>query len=252
MWHFMLVMLAGWMNRHQQLVIEYLREENRNLRELLGPKRLRFRDEQRRRLAVKAKGLGRSVLREIGSIVTPDTLLRWHRRLVAKKYDGSRKRGPGRPGVMASLRQLVIQLATENADWGYDRIEGALLNLGHRVSDTTIGRILKAEGIEPAPRRKQQGAWRTFLRAHWPYLAAADFLTVEVWTLAGLIRYHVLVVMDLSTRRVNIAGICPEPDGIWMNQIARNLTDGIDGFLRQKRFLIHTALRCSPTRSGRS
>jgi transposase InsO family protein len=178
-------------------------------------------------------------LRELGTLVTPDTLLRWHRRLIARKYDGSKKRGPGRPGVMKEIRALVVRMATENKDWGYDRIEGALLNLGHRVSDTTIGRILKAHGIEPAPKRSKQGSWDTFLKAHWEHIAAADFLTVEVWTLRGLIRYHVLIVMDLATRRVEVAGICPQPDGPWMMQVARNLTDGIDGFLRHKLFLIH-------------
>ncbi len=116
---------------------------------------------------------------------------------------------------------------------------GALLNLGHRVSDTTIGRILKAHGIEPAPQRRKRGDWDIFLKAHWEHIAAADFLTVEVWTLRGLIRYHVLIVMDLATRRVEVAGICPQPDGPWMIQVARNLTDGIDGFLRHKCYLIH-------------
>ena len=239
LWQFMLVALSGWINRQQQAAIAYLQEENRVLREQFGGKRLRFTDAQRRRLAAKAKVLGRKVLRDLGTIVTPDTLLRWHRRLIARKYDGSKNRGPGRPGVMARIRTLVIQMATENATWGYDRIEGALSNLGHHVRDTTIGRILKGEGIEPAPRRKKQGTWSTFLKAHWSHLAAADFFTVEVWTLRGLIRYNVLIVMDLSTRRVEVAGICPQPDGDWMQQIARNLTDGTDGFLTQKRLLIH-------------
>ncbi len=239
LWQFMLVALSGWINRHQLLIIDYLKEENRALREQLGGKRLRFTDDQRRRLASKAKVLGRKLLRELGTLVTPDTLLRWHLRLIARKYDGSKNRRPGRPGVMKRIQKLVVRMATQNKGWGYDRIEGALLNLGHRVSDTTIGRILKAHGIEPAPKRSKQGSWNTFLKAHFDHIAAADFLTVEVWTLGGLIRYHVLVVMDLSTRRVEIGGICPEPDGIWMQQVARNLTDGFDGFLRQKRYLIH-------------
>ena len=238
-WLFVLVALSGWVNRQQQTVIDYLKEENRVLREQLGEKRLRFTDAQRRRLAAKAKLLGRRVLRDIGTLVTPDTLLRWHRRLIARKYDGSKNRGPGRPGVMKEIRALVVRMATENKDWGYDRIEGALLNLGHRLSDTTIGRILKGHGIEPAPKRSKRGCWDTFLKAHWEHIAAADFFTVEVWTLGGLVRYHVLIVMDLATRHVEVAGICPQPDGPWMMQVARNLTYGIDGFLRHKRFLIH-------------
>jgi putative transposase len=239
LWQFMLVTLAGWINRQQQHVIDYLKEENRVLREHCGKKRLRFTDDQRRRLAAKANVLGRAMLRELGTLVTPDTLLRWHRKLIARKYNGSKKRGRGRPGVMKEIQTLVVRMATENPTWGYDRIEGALLNLGHRVSDTTIGRILKAHGIEPAPRRSKQGGWSTFLKAHWEHIAATDFFTVEVWTLRGLIRYHVLIVMDLSTRHVQVAGINSDPDGNWMLQIARNLTDGFDGFLTNKRFLIH-------------
>lgn len=239
LWQLILVALAGWINRQQQSVIDYLQEENRVLREHCGTNRLRFTDDQRRRLAAKAKAVGRKMLSDIGTIVTPDTLLRWHRKLIARKYDGSAIRGSGRPGVMQEIRQLVVRMAKENPTWGYDRIEGALLNLGHRVSDTTVGRILKAHGIEPAPKRKKQGDWNSFLKAHWDHIAAVDFFTVEVWTLRGLIRYHVLVVMDLAKRRVEIAGICPEPDEPWILQIARNLTDGIDGFLLDKHYLIH-------------
>lgn len=120
---------------------------------------------------------------------------------------------------MQVIRELVVRMATENPTWGYDRIEGALNNLGHRVSDTTIGRILEEYGIEPAPRRQGRSDWTTFIKSHWEHLAAMDLLSVEVWTLRGLIRYHVLVVMDLypaggdrerfprSQRRVD------EPDG---------------------------------------
>ena len=208
-WHFMVVALAGWINREQHQVLDYLQEESRVLREQLGGKRPRFTDDQRRRLAAKAKKLGRGVLRDMNTLVTPDTLLRWHRQLIARKYDGSANRGPGRPGVMNEIRTLVVRMATENKDWGYDRIEGALRNLGHCVSDTTIGRILKTHEMEPAPRRSRQGCWGMFLKAHWEHLAAADFFTVEVWTLKGLVRYHVLIVMKLSTRCV------PGPAGIF-------------------------------------
>ncbi len=238
---FMLAALAGWLNREQQQVIEYLKEENRVLREHLGGKRIRFTDSQRRRLAAKGKVLGRKLLSQICTLVTPDTILRWHRLLIARKYDGSAKRGPGRPRVMQTIRELIVRMATENPSWGYDRIEGALSNLGHRVSDTTIGRVLKEHGIEPVPGRQCRGDWATFLKAHWKHLIATDFLTVEVWTLRGLIRYHVLVVMDLSTRRVEIAGICPDPNGAWMQQVARNLSDPFvsTSVLRDKAFLIH-------------
>ena len=125
----LLISLAGWMNQHQQDVNDYLQEENRVLREQLGSKRLRLDDDQRRRLAVRAKKLGRRVLHELATIVTPETLLVWHRRLIARKYDGSKQRGAGRPRTPEEIRQLVVRMATENRDWGYRRIQGALAGL---------------------------------------------------------------------------------------------------------------------------
>ncbi len=236
---FMLIGLAGWVNEQQCLVIDYLQEENRVLRDQLGNKRLRLSDEQRRRLAVKAKKLGRKVLSEVASLVTPDTLLAWHRKLIARKYEGSPRRGPGRPRVMEQIRRLVVRLAQENSTWGYTRIRGVLANLGHQVGRSTIARTLKAHGLEPAPERRRKTSWQQFLQAHWEVLAAADFFTVEVWTGRGLVRLVVLFVIELSTRRVEIAGICTQPDGAWLTQVARNLTDVEDGFLVGKKFLIH-------------
>ena len=237
-WQMILVALAGWITRQQLAVIEYLKEENRVLREQLGKRRLRFTDDQRRRLAAKGKALGRKALGEIGCIVTPDTILRWHRRLIARKYDGSGRRGPGRPRVMATIREFVVRMASENESWGYSRIQGALANLGHKVSRSTIRRILKEHGMDPAPERSKRTPWRKFLKVHWQAIAAADFFTVEVWSCVGLIRYAVFFVIDLPTRRVEIAGIAPIPDGLWMLQVGRNLTDAFDGFLRDKRYLL--------------
>jgi len=240
---FILICLAGWMNRNQPLVIEYLREEVRVLKEQLGPKRLRFTDEQRARLARKAKRIPFGKLKEIASIVTPQTLLAWHRRLVAKKYDSSAKR-IGRPRTKSSISDLIVRFTQENRTWGYGSIEGALLNLGHDVSRSTIARILKKAGIEPAPDRRRGMSWSEFLRSHWSVLAATDFFTTEVWTAHGLVRYHVLFVIRLATREVRIAGIVPEPYDNWMKQIARNLTDGIDGFLSGYKYLIHDRAPC--------
>ena len=129
-------------------------------------------------------------------------------------------------------------MARENASWGYTRIRGALSNLGHDIGRGTITNILKEHGIDPAPARGKGTSWRDFLKTHLDVLAAADFFTVEVWSLFGLVRYSVLLVMELSTRRVEIAGIVPEPNGEWMKQIARNLTEATDGFLLGKRYLI--------------
>ncbi len=232
--HVLAVMLAGWLNERQQRAIEYLREENRVLREQLGGRRLLLSDDQRRRLAIRGKALGRGLLAEVCTIVTPDTILRWHRRLIARKYDGSAKRRRGRAGVMRTIRELCVQMASENPGWGYSRIQGALANLGHRVGRSTIRRILKEHGLEPAPQRHTP--WSVFLKAHWEAIAAADFFTVEAWTLRGLTRFYVFFVIDVESRRVRIAGITDQPTGEWASRITRSL---VDGFLLKHRYLIH-------------
>ena len=160
---FVLIAVAGWMNQRQLQIIDYLREENRVLREQLGGRRMRFNDDQRRRLAAKAKGLGRKLLAEVATIVTPETLLAWHRKLIAQKYDGSGKRGPGRPRTAGEIEALVVRMAEENRDWGYRRIQGALSNLGHEIARSTIAEILERHGIEPAPERSRKTTWKEFL-----------------------------------------------------------------------------------------
>jgi transposase InsO family protein len=179
------------------------------------------------------------ILREVATIVTPETLLAWHRKLIAQKYDGSANRGPGRPRTQDKIQHLIVRLATENRDCGYGRIEGALDNLGHEVAHGTIANILKGHGLEPAPERKRKTTWREFLSRHWDVIVAADFFTVEVWTRSGLTRFMALFLLDLSTRRLEIAGIATKADGIWMEQLARNLCDAGEGFLAGKRYLIH-------------
>lgn len=165
--------------------------ENRVLRDQLSDRRLRFNDDQRRRLAVRAKGLGRKVLAEIASLVTPDTLLAWHRQLIAQKYDGHHRRRPGRARTQKQLESLVVRMAEENRTWGYRRIQGAISNLGHKLARSTIADILRRHGIEPAPRRRQETTWKDFLAHHWELIVAADFFTVEVWTARGLKRFLV-------------------------------------------------------------
>ena len=231
---FVVIAVAGWMNQKQQYAIDYLREENRVLREQLGSRRLRFTDDQRRRLAAKAKLVGRRILNEIADLVTPDTLLAWHRKLIAKKYDGSAKRGFGRPRTANEIETLVVRMAHENRDWGYRRILGAMSNLGHTLARGTIANILKKHGIEPAPDRIRKTTWNEFLTQHWELIVAADFFTVEVWTSRGLQRYIVLFFLELSTRRVEVAGIASVANGLWMSQIARNISDTIDGIVRGK------------------
>ena len=164
---FLMLIFAGWVNRGQQDVIAYLQEENRVMREQLGRKRLRFTDGQRRRLAAKAKAIGRKGLFDIDTLVTPDSLLRWYRRLIARKYDGSKARKPGRPRTAVEIEELIIRMARDNARWGYTRIRGALRNLGHEIGRNTIKRILLDNGIDPAPLRKKSMSWAIFLKAHW-------------------------------------------------------------------------------------
>jgi putative transposase len=235
----MLISLAGCLSRRQQEALDYLQEENRVLREQLGGKRLRFSDDQRRRLAVRAKKLGGRMLQDLATIVTPETLLGWHRRLIARKYDGSRQRGPGRPRVLEEIQRLVVCMATENRDWVYRRIQGALANLGHEVARATIANILKENGLEPAPERERKTTWKEFLSRHREVIVAADFFTVEAWTRRGLTRFLVLFLIDPSSRRVEIAGVARDANGLWMSQVARNLLDAADGFLIGKRYLIH-------------
>jgi transposase InsO family protein len=236
---FMLVALAGWMNQRQQHVIEYLREENRVLREQLGERHLRFNNDQRRRLAARAKGVGRKLLAEVATIVTPETLLAWHRKLIAQKYDGSGQRGPGRPRTTSEVEALVIRLAEENRDWGYRRLQGVMSHLGHKMARSTITAILERHGLKPAPERHRKTTWKEFLARHWELIVAADFFTVEVWTRKGLQRFVVLFFLDLSTRQVEIAGIASTVNGLWMGQVGRRVTDAVDGILNGKRYLIH-------------
>jgi len=238
-WQLYFVILAGWVNRQQQAVIEYLRTENQVLKEKIGKKRILLTDDQRRRLAVKGKVLGRELLEEVGTLFTPETILRWHRMLVARKWDYSKRRKPvGRPRVGHEIIDLVLRFARENPSWGYDRIQGALANLGHEISDQTVGNILKEHGIEPAPERKRRTTWKTFIKSHWCVLGAIDFTTVEVWTKGGLVTFYVLFVMEVATRRVHFAGCTTNPNEPWMKQIGRNLTDAEDGFLNGKRYVL--------------
>jgi putative transposase len=166
----MLIAVSGWMNHRQLKVIDYLREENRALREQLGDRRVCLDDHQRRRLAVKAKALGRKVLAEVASIVTPETLLAWHRKLIAQKYDGAARRPPDRPRTADEIEALVVRMAEENRDWGYRRIEGALSHLGHKLARSTIAAILERHGMEPAPERSRKTTWKEFLSRHWERL----------------------------------------------------------------------------------
>ena len=174
------------------------------------------------------------MLAQIASVATPATLLRWYRYLIAAKYDGSKNRSPGRPPKAKDIRELMVRMARENPTWGYTRLQGALKNLGYELGRNTIKRVLAEHGIAPAPERGKSMSWSTFIKVHGGAIAATDLFTVEVVNPFGLVRYHVLFVIDIVTRCVCIGGITSDPNGEWMKQVARtlarNLTDMWDGF----------------------
>ena len=237
-WQLVLVALAGWVNNWQQQEIDYLRTENRILREKLGKKRILLNNDQRRRLAVVAKAIGRQRLQQVATLFTADTILRWHRQLVAEKWTFAAKSKVGRPKISEEITELVLRMARENSHWGYDRIQGAIKNLGFRISDQAVGNILREHGIPPAPDRKRSTQWSTFLAAHLEVMAAIDFTTVEVWTTRGLTTIYLLFVMKLKTREIHFVGSTVNPNENWMKQAARELTNCDDGFLRGSHILL--------------
>ena len=238
-WVRLLAYVTGTVNQELLLRNEYLAAENRILRAKL-PSRLRLTDPERGTLAEIGKRLGRRALREVACAAKPDTILAWYRRLVAQKFDGSKKRQyPGRPAVQPEVEALVVRMARENSGWGYDRMVGALANLGHRLSDQTVGNILRRHGIAPAPKRGQTTSWKDFIAAHLDVLAGADFFTVEVLTWRGLVTYYVLFFIFLESRRVTVAGITRHPNQEWMEQIARSATQEGWGYLQSCRYMLH-------------
>jgi putative transposase len=166
-------------------------------------------------------------------LVTPATLLRWHRELVTRGWTYPR-RGPGRPPLLAEVRQLVVRLARENPGWGYRRIQGELVGLGVKLAASTVWTILKEAGIEPAPRRLET-SWTEFLRQQAASILECDFLTVDTIFLR---HFYVLFFIELATRRVHPAGITTNPDGRWVAQQARNLLMRLDDEDVRPRFLV--------------
>jgi Homeodomain-like domain len=238
-WKQLLAYITGTVDQELLLRNEYLVTENRILRDQLKG-RVRLSDGERKALAEIGQKLGKKALAEVAKIVKPDTILAWHRTLVAQKFDGSQQRKPpGRPTIDPELEALVVRMAQENRAWGYDRIVGALANLGHTISDQTVGNILKRHGLPPAPERKTTTTWKEFIRTHLDVLVATDFFTAEVWTLGGLVTYYVLFFIHLGSRQVHIAGVTPHPNAPWMMQVARNVTMDEWGFLAPGQYLIH-------------
>jgi putative transposase len=237
-WARLLGYVTGLVNQQLLRRNEYLAAENRILRAQL-PKRQRLSDPERCTLAEIGKRLGRKALEQVACVVKPDTILGWYRRLIAQKFDGSRYRAyPGRPPIGREVSELVVRMARENPSWGYDRIVGALSNLGQKLSDQTVGNILRRHGIPPARKRSGNTTWKDFIAAHMAVLTGTDFFTVEVLTWRGLVTYYVLFFLHLETRRVSLAGITQHPTEEWMAQMGRNAIDETSGYLRQQRYVL--------------
>src|ERR1019366_5299345 len=238
-WARMLAYITGTVDQELLLRNEYLAAENRILRAQIQG-RLLLSDGEKATLAEIAHRLGRKALAELAAVAKPDTLLAWYRKLIATKFDGSKfRKSWGRPRVDEETERLVVRIAKENPGWGYDRIVGAMANLGQRLSDQTVGNILRRHDIPPAPQPKRTTTWKGFIRAHMAVLAATDFFTVEVLTLRGLMTYYVLFFIHLESPKVDIAGITVHPNEPWMQQMARNVTMEGCGTLRDCRYLLH-------------
>jgi transposase InsO family protein len=238
-WKHLLAYITGTVDQELLLRNQYLVTENRILRNQITG-RVRLTDGECKTLAELGQKLGKQALKEVAQIVKPETILGWHRKLVAHTFDGSQQRKAlGRPPIDPELEALGVRMARENRSWGYDRIVGALANLGYTLSDQTVGNILKRRGLPTAPERKTTTTWKECIRTHLDVLVATDFFTAEVWTLGGLVTYYVLFFLHLGSRKVHIAGVTPHPNEAWMVQVARNVTMEAWGFLSPGQYLIH-------------
>ena len=242
LWLTLATCLAYCIDKELYRAIDYLREQVRVLVEHQEKrdKRIRLSNSQRMRVAAKAKRLSRRMLEQCTELFTPDTIMRWFRELVAQKYDGSEKRtSPGRPQIGQDIVNLVIQFKKENPRWGYKKIRDQIVYLGYDISKSSVKNILIENGYDPEPDLTVRSTWHEFIRSHWDVLAACDFFTIELLVGRKLIRCTVFFVMELCTRKVFFAPVKPQPDGDYMTQVARILTDYDDGFLKGKRYLIH-------------
>ncbi len=238
-WARLLAYITGTVDQELLLRNEYLAAENRILKAQIKT-RLLLTDVEKATLSEIAHRLGRRALEDVAHAARPDTILGWYRKLVARKFDGSKsRRYPGRPRIDSEIEKLVVRMARENSGWGYGRIVGAMANLGHTLSDQTVGNILQRHGIPPAPKRLRTTTWADFIRTHMAVLVGTDFFSVEVLTLRGLVTYYVLFFIHLDSRKVEIAGMTPHPNEAEMKQIARNVTMDEWGFLGNCRYLIH-------------
>ena len=229
------VALSVWLHQRETETLASLLQENRTLRAQLDHRPLRLTDDQRRRLAVLGHRLGRARLQEVATIVTPDTMLRWHRHLVARTWTSPRRQR-GRAAVLQEIQRLVVCMAEEHPTWGYTRMQGARTVVGHRVGRTTSTRLVRAHGLPPVSARPT--SWQTVLRAHWGASAGADCFTTDVWTAKGLVTSYTLFVLDLANRHVPMLGSTPQPNALFLQQMARTLVFADYGPLTHHRMLI--------------
>jgi len=238
-WPRIFAYITGTVDQELLLRNEYLTAEHRILKDQVKG-RLLLSDPQKQTLAEIGYRLGRKALVDVAHAAKPETILGWYRRLVAQKFDGSTvRKHAGRPHICHEVEPLILRMAKENPDWGYDRISGALANLGHKVSDQTVGNVLRRHDIPPAPQRTCTTTWASCIRIHLAVLAGTDFFSVPVLTLRGLVTYYVLFFIHMESRAVEIAGITTHPHEGWMQHIARNFTMEEWGFLHNCRYLIH-------------
>ena len=241
-WITLLTYLAYCINKELYKAIDYLKTQVEVLIEQQEKqnKRILLTNSQRRRIAAKAKKLSRKMLKDCTVLFTVDTVLGWYKKLIAEKYDGSRNRGKvGRPQITMEIIRLVIKFKKENPRWGYQKITDQIVYLGYDISKTTVKNILIENGYDPEPDLTVRSTWHEFLKSHWDVMTACDFFTIELLVGRRLIRCTVFFVIEFSTRKVFFAPIKLQPDGDYMRQVARIVTDCENGFLKNKRYLIH-------------
>jgi len=242
LWLSLITCLAYCIDKELYKAIDYLREQVCVLiehQEKLD-KRILLTNSQRMRVAAKAKRLSRKMLEQCTELFTPGTIMRWYWRLIAEKYDGSRNRTyAGRPPIPQEVVDLVIRFKQENPRWGYKKIRDQVVYLGYNICRSSVKNILMENGYDPEPDLTVRSTWWEFIKSHWNVLSACDFFTIELLVGRKLVRCTVFFAMELATRKIFFAPIKPEPDGSYMLQVARLLTDSEDGFLKGKHYLIH-------------
>ena len=242
LWLTLIACLAYCIDKELYKAIDYLREQVRVLIEQQEKenKRILLTNSQRMRVAAKANRLSRKMLERCTELFTVDTIMRWHRKLIAEKYDGSRNRlYAGRRPIIEEIVNLVIRFKEENPRWGYRKIRDQVVYLGYNICKYSVKNILIEHGYDPEPDITVRSTWHEFIKSHWDVLTACDFFTIELLIGRKLVRCTVFFVIELASRKVFFAPVKPQPDGPYMLQVAKILTDSEDGFLQGKRYLIH-------------